>query len=55
MNSLESTRPTPMVWHRRQTLNDIKSQKPLFLQLMEESQRCMVEHKMSQSMDKESV
>ena len=55
MNSLESTRPTPMVWHRRQTLNDIKSQKPLFLQLMEESQRCMVQHKMSQSMDKESV
>ena len=55
MNSLESTRPTAMIWHRRQTLNDLKRQKPLFLQLMEESKRCMVQHNMSQRMDNESV
>jgi len=55
LNSLESTRPTPMMWHRRQTLNDLKRQKPYFLQLMQDSKRCMVEHRMSQSMDRKSV
>ena len=55
MNSLESTRPTAMMWHKRQTINDLKRQKPFFLQLMQESKKCMTEHRMSQSMDSKSV
>ena len=55
MNSLESTRPTPMMWHKRQTLNDLKKQKPFFLQLMEESKTCMTVNRMSQSMDSKSI
>ena len=33
MNSLESTKPTAMMWHKRQTLTDLQRQKPFFLQL----------------------
>jgi len=55
MNSLESTRPTPMMWHKRQSINDLKRQKPFFLQLMQESKTCMKVHHMSQAMDNESV
>lgn len=55
MNSLESTRPTPMMWHKRQTLQDLQRQKPFFQQLMDSSQTCMKVHHMSQSMDNKSV
>ena len=55
MNSLESTKPTPMMWHKRQTLKDLKKQKPFFLQLMQESKTCMTVNHMSQSMDSKSV
>ena len=55
MNSLESTKPTPMMWHKRQTLKDLKKQKPFFLQLMEESKKCMTLNRMSQSMDSKSI
>ena len=55
MNSLESTKPTAMMWHKRQTLTDLQRQKPFFLQLMEESKRCMVDNHMSQEMDKDSI
>ena len=55
MNSLESTKPTPMMWHKRQTLNDLQKQKPFFLQLMQSSKTCMKVHHMSQSMDNQSV
>ena len=55
MNSLESTKPTAMMWHKRQTLNDLQKQKPFFLQLMQSSKNCMKVHHMSQSMDNQSV
>ena len=55
MNSLESTKPTAMMWHKRQTLNDLQKQKPFFLQLMQSSKTCMKVHHMSQSMDNQSV
>ena len=44
MNSLESTKKQPMYWHKRQTLATIKSQAPMFRQLMAQSQQCMNEH-----------
>ena len=44
MISLESTKKSPMYWHKRQTLADIKRQKPMFLQLMAQSSQCMKEH-----------
>jgi len=44
MNSLESTKQSPMFWHKRQSLAQIRSQKPMFLQLMEQSKQCMNEH-----------
>ena len=44
MNSLESTQQSPMFWHKRQSLAQIRSQKPMFLQLMEQSKQCMNEH-----------
>ena len=44
MNSLESTKKSPMYWHKRQTLTTIKSQAPMFRQLMEQSKQCMKEH-----------
>ena len=44
LNSLESTKQNPMFWHKRQSLAQIRSQKPMFLQLMEQSKQCMNEH-----------
>ena len=44
MNSLESTKKQPMYWHKRQTLATIKSQAPMFRQLMAQSNQCMKEH-----------
>ena len=44
MNSLESPRKSVMYWHKRQTLAEIKSQAPLFRQLMEYSAQCMQQH-----------
>jgi len=55
MNSLESTKPTAFFWHKRQTLTDIKKQRPFFLNMMAESKRCMVENRMDQSMNTKAV
>ena len=44
MNSLESTKKSPMYWHKRQTITEIKRQAPMFRQLMAQSQQCMNEH-----------
>ena len=44
MISLESTKKQPMYWHKRQTLATIKSQAPMFRQLMAQSKQCMKEH-----------
>ena len=55
MNSLESTKPTAFFWHKRQTIKDIKKQRPFFLNMMAESKRCMVENRMDQSMNEKAV
>ena len=44
-----------MLWHKRQTLADLKSRKPEFIQLMQESKRCMSEHQLSQSLNASDV
>ena len=37
-------RKDTMVWHKRQSLRDFRSQKPMFDQLMFASKQCMVQH-----------
>ena len=44
-----------MLWHKRQTLADLKSRKPEFIQLMQESKRCMSEHQLSQRLNATDV
>ena len=55
MNSLESTKQQPKFWHKRQILNKIKSERQMFLNLMDKSETCMREHRLSQSLDEKSV
>jgi len=55
MNSLESTKKQPMYWHKRQTLATIKSQAPMFRQLMAQSQQCMNEHPEFHGNDSKSI
>jgi len=44
MNNLESLRKSPVYWHRRQSLNELRKQKPMFEQLMAQTRRCMDLH-----------
>jgi len=44
MTTLESVHKTPMYWHKRQSLQQIKKQKGMFEQLMNETRRCMNTH-----------
>ena len=44
MNNLESLRKSPVYWHKRQTLNELRKQKPMFAQLMQQTRQCMTSH-----------
>ena len=44
LNSLESPRKSAMYWQKRQSMQQIKSQKPMFLQLMRATNECMRQH-----------
>ena len=46
MNCFESPsgRKNPIMWHKRQSIRDFRSQKPMFTQLMQASKQCMNAH-----------
>jgi len=44
MTTLESLKKPPMYWHKRQSLQEIKNQKPMFEELMRETRKCMQEN-----------
>jgi len=55
MNKLGCLHQSPDWYHKRQILNKIKSERPMFLNLMSKSGKCMQEHGLSQSLDSDSV
>jgi len=44
MNKLEGLHKPAMYWQKRQSLQQIKNQKPMFEQLMRQTRQCMQEH-----------